>query len=122
SSLLRLLARKRGARNPLALPPLTEGQVLAWADVHFHRTGRWPKYDSGPIPEAPGETWQRVDRALREGERGLPGESWVARLLAERRGETGTLRGRSLTGLGPLPAPVGSPVATGSAGIGGPAP
>jgi hypothetical protein len=121
SSLLRLLAKQRGARNPLALPPLTEGQVLSWADAYWHRTGRWPKYDSGPIPEAPGETWQRVDRALREGKRGLPGKSSVAKLLAEQRGETGTLRGRTLTGLGPEPTPIGSPVATRSAGRGGPA-
>src|SRR5437868_3755517 len=42
--------------------------------------------DSGPIPEAPDESWMRVDSALKQGNRGLPGGSSLTRLLAERRG------------------------------------
>ena len=42
SSLPRLLAEQRGVRNVHGLPPLTEEQVLAWADAHHARTGRWP--------------------------------------------------------------------------------
>src|SRR5205823_5580095 len=40
SSLARLLAEHRGVRNIRDLPPLTCEQILAWADEHFHRTGR----------------------------------------------------------------------------------
>jgi hypothetical protein len=88
SSLARLLARKRGARNPMGLPPLELGQVALWAEAHFRRTGEWPKYDSGPIPEAPWETWQSVDYALVHGRRTLPGGSSLAKLIAERRSDS----------------------------------
>ena len=86
-SLARLLADRRGVRNVTALPPLTEEQILAWADAHRARTGRWPAIRSGPIPEAPGETWQGVQNALYIGLRGLPGGSSIARLLARASGE-----------------------------------
>jgi hypothetical protein len=86
SSLLRLLVRKRGLRNPLDLPPLTTGQIARWADRHFQLTGRWPQYKSGPIADAAGETWAGIDYALRRGRRGLSGGSSLARLLAEERG------------------------------------
>ncbi len=71
SSLARLLAEHRGVRNQGALPPLTEGQILGWAEVHRRRTGKLPTAGSGPIAEAPWETWKWVDSALREGRRGL---------------------------------------------------
>ncbi len=80
SSLARLLAQRRGVRNRASLPPLTRAQILAWADAHRRRTGAWPMSDSGPIPEAPGETWKAVDLALRYGNRGLPGGASLARL------------------------------------------
>jgi hypothetical protein len=86
SSLLRLLVKKRGARDVLRLPPLTEDQVLRWAERHFGRTGAWPQYTAGAIPESGGETWAGVDTALRSGKRGLPGGSSLAKLLAGRRG------------------------------------
>lgn len=41
---------------------------------------------SGPITDAPGETWLAAAMALRYSRRGLPGGSSLARLLAERRG------------------------------------
>jgi hypothetical protein len=59
SSLLKLLAKKRGLRNPLNLPLLTETQVLTWANLHRQRPGSFPKYKSGAIVDAPGETWGR---------------------------------------------------------------
>lgn len=87
SSLARLLAERRGLRNPQALPPFEVPQILGWADAHHRRTGRWPTCDGGgAIPEAPGENWKGVDSALRMGLRGLPGASSLTRLLAERRG------------------------------------
>jgi len=64
---------------------LTEDQVLAWADAYCHQTGRWPTLYSGAIAGAAGETWRRVDWALRHGKRGLPRAGSLARFLAERR-------------------------------------
>jgi hypothetical protein len=79
------LARKRGVRNPSCLPPLTEEQILAWAQSYRRANGVWPRYRSGPVAEAPGESWARIDSALRYGRRGLGGGSSLAKLLA--RGE-----------------------------------
>jgi hypothetical protein len=81
SSLPRLLAEHRGRRNKACLPRLTLRQVLAWADAHQRRTGRWPGVRSGPVPEAPGESWQAINLALFVGLRGLPGGDSLARLL-----------------------------------------
>ena len=67
---------------PRTRPPLTVEQILAWADAYRARTGRWPTARSGPVPEAPGETWSGIDRGLRVGGRGLPGGYSLARLLA----------------------------------------
>ncbi|HZY86397.1 MAG TPA: hypothetical protein VFE78_16305 [Gemmataceae bacterium] len=67
-------------------PPLTLDLVLAWADHHHQRTGNWPRTNSGPVPGQPGEDWEHLDRALRQGKRGLPGGTSLARLLTERRG------------------------------------
>ncbi len=67
SSLARLLAEHRGVRNLMQLPPLTEEQILAWADAHYQRTGAWPTGKSGPVSEAPGETWRGVQMALHMG-------------------------------------------------------
>jgi hypothetical protein len=82
SSLARLLAERRGARNPVR-PPLTVRRVLAWADAHRRRSGAWPRQDSGPVAGASGENWKALDTSLRQG---LPAGSSLARLLAERRG------------------------------------
>jgi hypothetical protein len=85
-SLARLLARKLGVRNLASVPPLTEDQILGWADEYHRRTGRWPRVAPEPVAGAPGETWRLLDNALRDGLRGLPGGSSLPRLLAERRG------------------------------------
>jgi hypothetical protein len=85
-SLPRLLQARRGVRNRMATPRLEQWEILLWADAHFARTGRWPSAMSGPISEAPGETWRAVDEALRKGIRGLPGGDTLAQLLSRRRG------------------------------------
>jgi hypothetical protein len=85
SSLARLLATCRGVRNHLQLPSLTEKRILRWADAHHRRIGRWPGMSSGEITDAPDERWSAVDNALREGNRGLPGGSSLARLLERHR-------------------------------------
>jgi hypothetical protein len=66
-------------------PPLTVQQILAWADAHHARTGGWPNAKTGPIPEAPGQTWSAVNMALYVGFRGLPGRDTLARLLGRLR-------------------------------------
>jgi hypothetical protein len=83
SSLLRLLVRKRGVRNPLDPPLLSREQILRLADSHIQRTGKRPRYNSGAIPEAPGETWSSIDGALRYGRRGLHSGSSLAKLLKQ---------------------------------------
>jgi hypothetical protein len=87
NSLAKLLARYRGVRNPAALPPLTEDEIRRWAALHAERTGAPPKYKSGPVADAPGETWAGIDYALRYGRRGLPGRSSLAKLLASGNGQ-----------------------------------
>ncbi len=85
SSLARLLAEHRGVRNSASLPKLSAEMILKWADVHYARTGRWPKRGSGAISEAPGETWLDVDAALSGGRRGLSGRSTLLRFLKKHR-------------------------------------
>jgi hypothetical protein len=62
-------------------PRLTTQQVLAWADAHHARTGRWPHARSGPVEGAPGESWANLDAALSWGHRGLPPGWSLSRLL-----------------------------------------
>ena len=62
---------------------LTTKQILAWADTHHKRTGRWPANRSGRAREAPDMSWAVIDDALRNGRRGLPGGSSLAQLLAK---------------------------------------
>lgn len=85
SSIARLLAKHRGVRNRGALPPLTTKLILSWVDAYHKRTGLWPQVESGPIPEAPDECWKAVNFALREGYRGLPGGSTLARFIKKHR-------------------------------------
>jgi hypothetical protein len=86
SSLAKLLAEKRGVRNKQDLPPHTIDQILAWADQHHRRTNEWPTQTSGPILDAPEETWRGVNLALFQGLRSLQGGSSLAQLLEEARG------------------------------------
>jgi hypothetical protein len=87
TTLARLLAEHRGKRNLQNLPRLKGKHILAWADAHHQRTGQWPTLWSGPIADAPGETWTAVNHALHRGSRGLRGGSSLATLLLEKRGK-----------------------------------
>ncbi len=75
------------------LATLTPALILAWADAHHGRTGAWPSSTSGPVGDAPGETWSGLNTALRLGTRGLPGGDSVHRLL-RREGRIAESRGR----------------------------
>lgn len=93
SSVVQFLVRERGIRNTKHPPNLTLAQILTWVDAFHARTGRWPKYNTGAIAEAPGETWSSIDHALMRGGRGLPeGGSSLAKLLAQQRGFRGRNR------------------------------
>jgi len=85
SSLAQLLAERRGVRNKARLPPFSVNKILTWADAYYRRHRKWPTAKSGPIPEAPGETWNAVQSALNNGCRGLAGGSSIARLLEKYR-------------------------------------
>ncbi len=65
-----------------SLPDLEIDEILGWADAHHARAREWPAHSSGPIPEAPGETWLAVEAALTYGLRGLSGGWTLLRLLA----------------------------------------
>lgn len=70
-------------------PALTLEQVLAWADSHYRRTGRWPAAKAGgAIPEAPGETWSKVVQAMSTGFRGFDGSLSLAQALVKHRGKS----------------------------------
>ena len=97
SSLAVLLEEKRGVRNHLTLPPLTEEQILKWADAHKERTGDWPGKESGIIAESPRDTWVNVNTALRVGLRGLGGSSSLTQLLADKRGVSNSAAHATLT-------------------------
>ncbi len=85
-SLAQLLEKSRGVPNPQNRPRLSHAEILRWADAFHRRTGKWPRISSGPISEAPHETWSGVNTALNNGLRGFPGGSTLAQLLSERRG------------------------------------
>jgi hypothetical protein len=80
-TLVTLLEKHRGVRNRQHLAPFTPRRMLAWADTFHRRHDRWPMLKSGPIPEAPGETWLRVEGALNKGQRGLPGGDSLSQFL-----------------------------------------
>jgi hypothetical protein len=78
--------RSRRRRSVQECRQLTAAQILAWADAHYQRTGRWPQVYTGPVCEAPlGERWRKLDNALRYGLRGLPGGSSLMQLLSQYR-------------------------------------
>jgi hypothetical protein len=69
----------------MARPRLTIAQILAWADAHHERTGRWPSKASGPIEQSPGDTWSAVNDGLVGGARGLPKGLSLSKLLDKHR-------------------------------------
>jgi hypothetical protein len=73
-------------RHRLHKRPLTIPQILAWADAHQRRTGKWPTIASGQVVEAVDENWGAINNALYQGVRGLSGRSSLRAILAEHRG------------------------------------
>jgi hypothetical protein len=79
--------KKRWTRRRTGPVHVTVAQILAWADEHVRRTGRWPTVRSGEIEGSGRLTWDGVDTALARGWAGLRGKSTLARLLAQHRGK-----------------------------------
>jgi len=71
-------------RRPISL---SEQQILAWADSHHEKTGRWPTVRSGRVLDAPNESWSAINAALSLGIRGLTGGTSISKLLGRMRGE-----------------------------------
>jgi len=81
TSLANLLQNHRGVLNTKNQPTLTIENILLWSDRHFELHGRYPEMRDEKIDMVPNETWSAVNRALRDGTRGLPGGSTLAQLL-----------------------------------------
>ena len=86
SSLAGLLKRERGRRNQKDLPTLTEEMILGWCDAFFDKYSEWPR--RGDPREVPGgyegDSWSRIDYALRNKSRGLTHEKLsLPKLLAD---------------------------------------
>jgi hypothetical protein len=85
-SLAELLDRYWGEIPRSEKRPLSVEEIIAWAEAHYRRTGQWPTAASRVVEDAPVEnpkplTWRKIDNALREGFRGLPGQDSLSRLL-----------------------------------------
>ena len=65
--------------------PIRIEEVLAWADAHHARHGKWPTTESGEIPGT-GRTWRAIDHCLRSGSRGLPARTSLSKFLEKHRG------------------------------------
>jgi hypothetical protein len=90
SSLRGLLEEQRNVPSRT----LTVEMIRTWMETHRAATGRWPNTCSGPIPGTSGESWSRVDSALRAGCRGLPGGSSLRRLCHDLAHDSGALMER----------------------------
>jgi hypothetical protein len=86
-SLARLLEKHRGRRHRKQPPPLSIEQILAWADAHRRRTGRYANLGSGAVYDAEDENWEAINSALKTGARGLPLGWTLHRLLVKYRGK-----------------------------------
>ena len=86
STLAMLLVEKRGARSNVSIPDLSIQHILAWIDIHYERTGKWPSRNSGTINGTDGEKWANIDAVLKTGGRGLEGGSTLAQVLSKLRG------------------------------------
>lgn len=82
-SLPQLIAEHFGVRNATNKTDLTIDSIKRWVIDWYDMERTYPTLHSGVIPGTNGETWIVVDQGLRKGNRGLPGGSSLARLIAE---------------------------------------
>lgn len=82
SSLAEILSEAYGAPLKINKKQTSEAEIVCLAKNHFTSNGYWPNKQSGPVHDGhPGDTWRNYDYSLREGLRGLPGGSSLAKLL-----------------------------------------
>jgi hypothetical protein len=86
SSLAKLLANHGKKYNKSDMPKLTEQKILSLCIEHHKLTGEWPVQKSKDpahryVPGKPDETWEAIDKILIKGNRGLPGNDSLAKLL-----------------------------------------
>jgi hypothetical protein len=84
SSLADLKYEHFGEPNHMKRPRLTINQLLTWMDEYKAANGDWPNQNSGQVAGTD-ENWNAIQCALRQGIRGLPGGSSLAKLLAKYR-------------------------------------
>jgi hypothetical protein len=85
---VRVLVREYAARRPgVATGPLSNEQILSWAEAHFKKHKRWPSRYAGAVVAAPGENWLAIDAALKRGLRGLEGGTSLKHLIRTTNGE-----------------------------------
>jgi hypothetical protein len=85
-SLSQLLHKRRNVHSARLAPKLTIPKILRWVDAYYRANHKWPTARHNLIPDSGGETWARVDSAMKEGLRGLSGGTTLARLLGKERG------------------------------------
>ena len=84
TTLAKLLKRERNVSYAQGKIKLSIDWILAHADEHRRKTGKWPTSKSGKI-EGTEETWGIIEGSLSKGRRGLPGGSSLPRLLSKTR-------------------------------------
>lgn len=83
-SLAKLLSRKLGVHSRQTSPRLSVKRILHWCDIHKSKYGCFPTVHDARGPRE-GETWLAINASLERGNRGLPGGTSLAALLAEHR-------------------------------------
>ena len=81
SSLSRLLTETHRINQDFS-----EDQILVWADAYYEKHGDYPMHRSGKVEGTP-DYWFTINKALRQGLRGLPGGSSLSKLLRSKRPE-----------------------------------
>jgi hypothetical protein len=84
SSLAQILNEKRSLRNVGKLAKLTPEKIIFWIEEYFKLHNKYPKRDSGKIPESPDEdTWINVDGAMKKNLRGLEMNTTLKKFIKE---------------------------------------
>ncbi len=89
SSLQALLRKEKNAESNRAIRlKLPEEEILKLLKGYNKRhPGKWPtETTKDPVLKKKGLSWRKIDRSLREGARGLPGGSSIAKFLTEKLG------------------------------------
>ncbi|MBW2187231.1 MAG: hypothetical protein JRG71_12795 [Deltaproteobacteria bacterium] len=99
SSLAKLLEAERGVKYLFSKSPLSNDQILDWADAHFAETKTWPNVNTGKLVLAPEENWKNIDSILRSGNksRGITGNDSLPELLHRERGVVNQAKCRRLS-------------------------